>query len=234
MVYKNLQFPVLKDRPYFYTNFVSTVDGKVQIATNPHAYWPIGSKADYQTLIELRAASDVLIHGKNTAMWIKHIDNLVKSEFTSLRKKIGKTKDLAYMVLSNNPSQELIKKISHPDASTYLITSESVSISKDPNVNIVKLGEKEINLKSFSNYLFENGYRNVLIEGGPALLGSFLASDLLDEVFLTIAPKIFGNKDNQTLTMVEGHLFPSSKIKNLMLISIKKIEDEVYLRYKVI
>lgn len=236
MIYKNLHFPVLKDRPYFYTNFVSTIDGKVQVTTNPFAYWPIGSKTDYQTLLELRAVSDVLIHGKNTAMWMKHVDNLVKPEFISLRKKLGKTKDLAYVVLSNNPDKQLLENVSHPSANTSIITSQSSSLSNIPNLpnnpKILQFGREKVNLKMFSDYLFNSGYRNILIEGGPVLLGSFLASGLLDEIFLTIAPKIFGNKNNQTLTMVEGHLFPPDKIKNLKPISCKQIKNEVYLRYK--
>lgn len=240
MAYKNLRFPILKDRPYFYTNFVSTIDGKVQVTSNPHAYWPIGSPLDYQTLVEIRAASDVLIHGRNTAQWMRHVDNLVKPEFISQREKLGKAKNLAYMVLSNNPDNKLLENISHPSVNTFLVTSEAFSISNLsassnlPNPSVLKFGKSEVDLKMFSDYLFRNGYRNVLIEGGPVLLGSFLALGFLDEVFLTIAPKIFGNKENQTLTMVEGHLFPPDKVKNLKLISCMQIKDEVYLRYKIL
>lgn len=231
MLYKNLRFPVFKNRPFFFTNFVATVDGKVQVAKNPFAYWPIGSKKDYQTLIELRAVSDVLIHGKNTAQWMRHIDNLKKGEFRTLRKKLGKKTDLAYMVLSNHPDKKLIENLGGYKSS-FLITNENASVSKT-SINVLRSGKKEINLKEFSEYLFKNGYKNVLIEGGPRLLGAFLKEDLLDEIFLTIAPKIFGNENNSTLTMVESYLFPPEKVKNLKLISVKKVKDEIYLRYKV-
>ncbi|MDO8658036.1 MAG: RibD family protein [Candidatus Levybacteria bacterium] len=289
MLYKNLRFPVLKNRPYFYTNFVSTVDGKVQVIKNPHAYWPIGSKTDYRTLVELRAVSDVLIHGKNTAMWMRHVDNLAKDEFKALRKKLGKKRDLIYLIISNHPDKKFFENIQdprencHPEfdtleklvplldisgspeilnppkgishfmaaqvqnetmlnySNTFLVTSESALIPNLPNspnrhsgIKIIKFGQKEVDLKKLSDYLFENGYKNVLIEGGPSLLGSFLAEGLLDEVFLTISPKIFGNENNQTLTMVESHLFPPNKVKDLELISVKKVENEVYLHYKVL
>lgn len=231
MLYKNLQFPAIKNRPYFYTNFVATVDGKVQVTKNPYAYWPIGSKIDYQTLVELRAYSDVLIHGKNTALWMRHVDNLAKKEFKILRKKLGKENDLAYMVLSNNPDKKLVKNLEGYQSS-FLITNENSSVPKT-TINVLRFGKKNADVKKLSKYLYKSGYRNVLIEGGPRLLGAFLKEGLLDEIFLTIAPKIFGNENNSTLTMIEGYLFPPDKVKNLKLISVKKARNEVYLRYKV-
>ena len=67
MFYRNLKFPKIKNRPFFYTNFVQTVDGKVQVLKNTKDYWPIGSKLDHEALLELRAYSDCLIHGSNLA-----------------------------------------------------------------------------------------------------------------------------------------------------------------------
>ena len=88
------------------------------------------------------------------------------------------------------------------------------------------------NLKKLSKDLYKKGYKNVLVEGGPTLLGSFLRMNLIDEIFLTIAPRIFGTESNLTLSLVEGQLFPPNKIKNLKLISVKTISDEIFLRYK--
>ncbi len=38
------------------------------------------------------------------------------------------------------------------------------------------------------------GLTRVLTEGGPSLLGTFIAADLLDELCLTIAPFVVGGK----------------------------------------
>ena len=235
MLYQDLQFPVLKDRPYFYTNFVSTIDGKVQVSiAAPYAYWPIGSKLDYQTLIELRVYADVLIHGKNTASWFKHTDNLANVEFKNIRKKLGKENDLIYLVISNHPDKKLLENMeSKEPQNVYLVTSEK-TVLPGSNINILRFGQDKVDLQELSTYLFKKGYRSVLVEGGPNLLGSFFANNLIDEVFLTIAPKIFGNEKHNTLTMVEGYLFPPNEVKNLKLISCKQVKDEVYLRYKVI
>ena len=50
----------------------------------------------------------------------------------------------------------------------------------------------------------------------------------------TMTPKIFGNEPGKALTLVENRLFPAAKIKNLKLISIKQVGDELFLRYRII
>lgn len=188
MLYPNLNFPSVPGRPFFYTNFVQTVDGKVWVKAQ--GYWPIGSRTDYQVLTELRTYADCLIHGKNLYKEFGGITkkSLQKKEFKDSRLKLGKNPDLPYLVGTHD-------------------------------------------LKKLSGDLYKKGYKNVLVEGGPTLLGSFLKENLIDEIFLTIAPRIFGTEPGKTLTLVEGILFKPAKIKQLKLLSVKKKEDELYLRY---
>lgn len=205
MFYQNLKFPEITGRPFFYTNFVQTVDGKTQVKSP--GYWPIGSKNDYQVLLELRANADCLIHGSNLASEFGEItlNSLAKEEFKALRKELGKNPDLEYLVVTNHP--EKFKKLN------------ATIVSSDLNTLVKTLQEK--------------GYRHILVEGGPTLLGSFINRGLIDEVFLTIAPKIYGSKNNTALTLVEGVLFPPSQIKKLKLVSSKAVENELFLRYQV-
>lgn len=211
MVYPNLKFPKSTNRSFFYTNFVSTVDGKVQVMKNSKDYWPIGSKTDHQVLNELRAYADCLIHGKNLAKEFGEITqrNLNKSSFKKMRRKLGKDPILPY----------------------YIISSQSEALAKTLRSNVI---QPQGGINKLAQFLKEKGYKNVLVEGGPTLLGSFLKENLIDEIFLTIAPKIFGNEKGRTLTLVEGYLFPKNSIKKLSLLSIKKLGSEIYLHYKVV
>lgn len=206
MLYQGIKFPKIQGRPFFYTNFVATVDGKVQVFKDTKSYWPIGSKTDHDTLIELRAYADALVHGGNLAKQFGDIsrESLGKEEFKNLRKSLGKNPDLPYYVVTNHPEQF------------------------DTAVNTLP------NLQTLVKKFIEQGFQNVLVEGGPTLLGSFLKMDLMDEIFLTIAPKIFGNEKDQTLTLVEGVLFPPDQIKKLKLLSVKQVENELFLRYTIL
>lgn len=206
MIYQNLQLPKKDNRPFFYTNFVVTLDGKAQILKNTSAYWPLGSKNDHEVLHILRAHADVLIHGKNLGVEFGKITqtSLAKEEFKNKRQALGKNPNLPYYIMTDHP--------------------EDFELSKATIVGS--------DLQALVKKLERQGFQNVLIEGGPHLLGSFLKENLLDEVFLTITPKIVGNEKDATITLVEGVLFPPNQI-NLKLISVENIDDEVFLRYSV-
>lgn len=205
MFYPNLRFPEIKGRPFFYTNFVQTLDGKV--AVKKSGYWPIGSKKDHQILVELRAYADALIHGGNLAREFGEVTlkNINGPGFKALRKKLGKNPDLPYYAVSTKP--ESFKKS---------LGWQSISTPR---------------VSSLVRKLQQKGYKHVLVEGGPTLLGSFLREGLVDEVFLTIAPKIYGTEEKTTLTLIEGILFSPLQIKKLKLVSVKKSGNEVFLRY---
>lgn len=235
-VYPDLKLPEFSDRPFYYSNFVSTIDGKVQILENTADYWPLGSELDYQTLIELRTYADVLIHGKNTALPHPTLNSLSKDAFWEWRKKNGNDRPITYLVISNNPSDDLISKLdsNHEKVKTMIVTAESAKVSNDLNhaTEVVRLGKESVDLKKLSDFLFRRGHKRVLVEGGPTLMGKFMKYNLIDEVFLTIAPKIVGNNQN-TLTMVEGELLLPEEVKKLEVMSVKNIESELYIRYKV-
>ncbi len=235
MMYPNLKFTKMNGRPFYYTNFVQTIDGKVQVVGDPKAYWPLGGKTDYQTLVELRAYADVLVHGKNTAAVFPILKNLAKSDFLKFRKQLKKNSSFVYTVVSGHPDKELIEALSARISwcKVILVTTKNAKVPPSKNIETVRIGDKKVDLKKLSELFYKNGYKNILVEGGPNLLGSFMEVGLIDEVFTTIAPKIWGNKDKKTLTMVEGFLFKPDDVKLFGLVSVKNVGDEVYLRYSV-
>lgn len=240
VVYSELKFPLKKARPFFYANFVETLDGKVHVTTAPRAYWPIGSATDYRTLVELRARADALIHGKNTALWIRTLGKLGDQTFQKRRKGAGMRKPIVYAVVSAHPTAVLMRQLENPPPGvrSLLVTARTSLLPKDKanrgGIEILRLGKNMVDLKALASYLNAKGLRRVLVEGGPKLFSSFLEAGLIDEIFVTIAPKIFGNIRNAAATMAEGYLFPPDKAPNLQLISVKKISSEVYLRYRVV
>ncbi len=215
MLYPNLKFSKTpKNRPFFYTNFVQTLDGKVAISEDGlpagrQGYWPIGSKKDYEVLVDLRAYADCLIHGGNLARQFgdKTLESINKPLFKKMRRAMGKSTNLPYYVITK-----------HPKSLGLHLRGVASIFSGD--------------LTSLVEELQDLGHKHVLVEGGPNLLGSFLKMGLIDEIFLTIAPKIFGSKPNSTKTLVEGILLPPDKFK-LKLISVKEIADELFLRYQI-
>jgi riboflavin biosynthesis pyrimidine reductase len=74
----------------------------------------------------------------------------------------------------------------------------------------------------------EFGVRRLLVEGGPSVNHSFLEARLVDEVFLTLAPKIVGG-DSRFLD--DGEPLPPS-VTLPSLVSIYLFDSELYLRYR--
>lgn len=212
MPYNNLSFPTKADRPFFYTSFAQTLDGKVYI--NKKGYWPIASKTDYETFTYLRSFADVIIDGKNTAIrFAKYtIDTIHSEDFKKLREINGKTAAPEYIVITKHPDENLTKVLENP------YQYETTIFQKE--------------MPELVRYLKEKNAQYVFVDGGPHVIASLLRAKLLDEFFITITPRIFGNQDNMAITMVEGLLLEPNEVK-LELISTEKVENELYLRYRV-
>lgn len=236
MFYPNIKFKRIGKRPTFFTNFVSTLDGKVAVQGNAgKRYWPIGSRKDYEVLLELRARADALIHGKTTASQFPTVKSIAQPSFARMRRRIGKKRGLLYIVVSASPDVKLLANLrNNLGIKPLLVTTRRAPLAYGAEniVDVARMGEKAVDLPRFARYLKARGVKHALLEGGPTLLGSFFAADLIDEVFLTLAPKIFGGGAGKTLTMVEGALLPPEKVKHFQLLSAKKAGDEMFLRYR--
>lgn len=74
--------------------------------------------------------------------------------------------------------------------------------------------------------LEKEGYKSAILGGGAFINGIFLGKNLIDEIIVTVEPKIFG----EGLSLFRGDFYV-----NLKLASCEKINDDsVVLRYKVI
>lgn len=213
MPYQNLDLPKLTDRPFFYTSFAQTLDGKAYI--NKKGYWPIASKIDYDTFTYLRSFADAIIDGKNTAIRFGKytIDTIHSDEFKKMREKNGKTEKPEYLILTKHPDETLKQKLVNPYNFQPTIFQEDS--------------------QRLASYLQQKKAQYVFVDGGPNVIASFLREKLLDEFFITISPRIFGNQENLAITMVEGLLLEPNEVK-LELLSTEHVKNELYLRYKVL
>ncbi len=75
----------------------------------------------------------------------------------------------------------------------------------------------------------EHGVRSVLCEGGPTLNGLLLAEGVVDELFLSLAPLLLGQREG--LRIVAGHL---SQVQQLELLWLLESEGHLHARYAVV
>ena len=84
-------------------------------------------------------------------------------------------------------------------------------------------------VKAFSQ-LVELGIEKVAILGGGQLVASLLAQHLIDEVWLTVCPLIFGGVDAPT--PVEGTGLLAQQAQSLVLLSVQRVDQEIFLHYR--
>jgi 5-amino-6-(5-phosphoribosylamino)uracil reductase len=72
----------------------------------------------------------------------------------------------------------------------------------------------------------ERGVRSVMCEGGPQVFGQLAAADLVDELFLTFAPKLAGGDEPRIL---EG-LLP--EVRDMKLVWLLESDGELFARYR--
>lgn len=83
-----------------------------------------------------------------------------------------------------------------------------------------------VDLHELLRTLREEDVRTVICEGGPTLFGSLQAAGLVDELFLTIAPKLIGGGAPHIL---EGAL---AEVAPLELVWLLEHEGELFARYR--
>ena len=75
------------------------------------------------------------------------------------------------------------------------------------------------------------GLNKLAILGGGELVASLLKLDLIDELWITICPLILGGSSSPT--PVGGIGFEQSQGKELKLLEVKQIDEELFLHYQV-
>jgi riboflavin-specific deaminase-like protein len=208
-------------RPYLALNMVASVDGR---ATLNGSAIGIGSTADKRLMRELRAEADVVLHGAGTVR-ADPLSARVPAELVPQRLANG---------LSEQPLGAIVTRSGHlPADHPYYDSATVIYVVGDVNVSIGAPSSVEIcHVSGVSEAvadLYERGARRILSEGGPTLNAALLEAELVDEIFLTVAPKLLGGAN--PLTIVNGGCFD---VIPLELRSLVELSGELFVKYGVL
>ncbi|MEU4425420.1 pyrimidine reductase family protein [Actinoplanes sp. NPDC024001] len=90
---------------------------------------------------------------------------------------------------------------------------------------VIAVGEDRVDLAAAVRHLHERGATQLLCEGGPGLLGSMVAEDLVDELCLTVAPLLVGGAAGR---IAQG---PPAPPRRMSLRHALTRDDMLFLRY---
>jgi riboflavin-specific deaminase-like protein len=181
-----------------------TADGK--IATANRAVHSFGSTRDLEHLYELRATADAVMCGARTVEISQSILGTGGEKFRKQRLKNGLAEYNLRVLVSGggsiNPDSEIFRKRFSP---IIILTTAQISKVNLKNLRAladeVKIcGKTEINFRSTFRWLHGKwNVRRLLCEGGGELNNALFQAGLVNELHLTICPKIFGGKNAPTI-----------------------------------
>jgi riboflavin-specific deaminase-like protein len=95
---------------------------------------------------------------------------------------------------------------------------------------LVELGDAEVEVPRLLEWLArERRCEVVLCEGGGILNARLFGAGAIDELYMTVVPRILGGKSAPTI--VEGEGFEPNAIPDARLASVERVGDELFLVY---
>jgi riboflavin biosynthesis pyrimidine reductase len=181
-------------RPWVRANMVQSADGAAVVDGLSGG---LGGPADREVFGLLRALAGVILVGAGTARAEAYRPARVAARWAALRAGRPDTPPIAVLSgrLDLDPAGPLLAEA--PDgARTIVITAESAPAARRAEVarhaDIIVGGEHEVSAAAAVSALASRGYREILAEGGPHLLGQLAAAGLIDELCVTISPVLAG------------------------------------------
>jgi 2,5-diamino-6-(ribosylamino)-4(3H)-pyrimidinone 5'-phosphate reductase len=205
-----------------------TIDGK--IATNLGDS-KISTKQDLRRLHRLRSSVDAVIIGISTVI----ADNprltvrLVKRHGTTPVRIIV---DSIGRIPLDSKILKSASKINTIVAVTKRASDERVDKIKSAGAIVIVAGTKTVNLKELFFILKKMGFNKILVEGGGELNWSILQLGIVNELMVTIAPRIVGGRTATTLVEGDGYKRVSDGIKMELIKVSRQNNGEVVLYYK--
>lgn len=212
------------DRPLVAVNFAATVDGR---ATIGGVSGPIGSSTDTEMLSGLRGRFDAVMIGAGT-MRAERYGRLVKKQETrDRREQLGLPPDQLMVVVSGRLDLPWDAPLFAEAGPVLIFTATEAEPPQTAAPVQVVRHEGFVNLAEALRQLRrEHGVRALLCEGGPGLHGELEGAGAVDDLFLTIAPKLSGGEAPR---IVEGELLSPAGLELAWLL---EQDGELFARYR--
>ena len=201
--------------PWLRANMVISSDGKFVGSTGTSR--DLTNALDLQLLLLLRAMSDVVLVGANTARNESYRQPKLRPEFAFLGRRAPR---LALVTRSLNFDIDSV--LFHGGASRTIVFHTG---DKVPSKQLQEVAEL-IPVNSTTDViakLHEMHLPLITCEGGPNLLGQLLAADLVDEYDLTVSPVLSGNSSESTGAEVD--------LEHWQVLSSATADDFTFLRH---
>ena len=225
------------DRPFVFMKMAMTADGKITSAGREYPRFT--SETDRKTMDRLRAEADAVLIGAGTLRSDDPPLYVRDPEMAAYRLSLGKPPELTTIVLTArvdlDPNSRFFREraeVGRRIVATVEDGPEERLSTLAGRAEVVRAGRGSVDLPKLLRILKERGIERLLVEGGGELNWGFVRDDLLDELYVTVAPCLLGGRTAPTL--VEGDGFSMNLRRRLALVDLQRVGDELYCHYRVI
>ena len=246
-VYGRWPLPDLRDRPYTYTNFVLSRDGRVSFAEpgkvsgghisrySPHDRW---------LMALLRARADAILLGATS------LEHAPRHHWTpaaifpddaeawaALREAEGRTPVPLHVIVTRSGAISARSTVfADPEVPVLVVsTAEGIDQARKQlvdgaHVEFLSMAEG-ISFPRLLAYLAETrGVRTVLSEAGPRVYGALIQSGAVDDEFVTLSPIVVGNsRDRPRPGLVEDVAFMPDAPPATRLLTVHRFGSYLFL-----
>lgn len=207
---------------FVFSNLAISVDGK--IATKSRVHFPIGTPTDRQMMQVLRKRSDAIMMGATTLRAYRGplLVNGAKKQPINvvLSSKLEGISPRWRFFTEKSTRKILFVSKDAPEARVRLFQSVA---------EVIRIPSRTGLAKRIIRELSKRGVKRLLVEGGGQLMWDFIDPNCIDELYVTLTPRIIGGISAPSL--VDGKGFEPARVINLKLKSLRRIGNELYLVY---
>jgi riboflavin biosynthesis pyrimidine reductase len=221
--------PTADGRAAVRLNMIASADGA---AVLDGVSGGLGGPADRRVYLTLRALADVVLVGAGTVRAEGYGPPALPPELASARAELGLEGLPRVGVISRSLALDWsLPLFAAATTRPIVITAEAAPAEAraraEELADVMVAGEREVDLGRALVALGRAGVHRVLAEGGPTLNGQLAAAGLLDELCVTISPRLAGGPGGRILA---GPPVPGAPA--LSLRSLCEQDDFLFLRLR--
>lgn len=209
LVYRDLVFTnPHPDRPFTFINMVTTIDGKIISGERGEDVSDLGSDNDHKIMIRLEKKADAVLSGA-----------------TSVRASGSWNPATPYRIVVTRSGNLDWSKPFFTGGKAIVLHPEGTNPNAPDHVQSIAYKDWPDALAQ----LKQQGIDIINVMGGSEINACLLEAELIDELFLTLAPKIKLGED--VPTYAGGTPLPREKVQSYTLAEVHHIGDELFMRY---
>ena len=176
-------------RPEIILVIASSLDGRIAFPQGGETH--LGSKYDKQLLNKSLTKVDATLFGSGTLKVHQSTFLIRKKDFLKNRQEISVNQPISIIAGNSENFSKSWRYFNQPIRRWLISSNRNI---KDSKVNFNKILFYEKSWLQTLNILKKEGIKRIALLGGAKLIESFFTEDLIDEIKITICPKVIGGQ----------------------------------------